>query len=114
MSNVKRSRYGAKAEWCEIGGRRIYFRSKLERDYCRKLELAKQAKKILEWEHEPQVFWFGELRRGVTNYTPDFRITELDGTQWYAETKGYMDSKSKTKLKRMANYHPDVKLVLIR
>jgi len=111
---VRYSRYGAKAQWCEIGGRRIYFRSMLERDYCRKLELAKQANKILEWEHEPVTFWFEGIKRGVTNYTPDFRITELDGSQWYAETKGYMDSKSATKIKRMAKYHPEVKLVVVK
>ena len=36
-----------------------------------------------------------------------------DDSEEFWEVKGYMDSKSKTKLKRMAKYYPDVKLVLI-
>jgi hypothetical protein len=31
----------------------------------------------------------------------------------YREVKGYMDSKSRTKLKRMKKYHPAVTVILI-
>jgi hypothetical protein len=31
----------------------------------------------------------------------------------YVEVKGYMDAKSKTKIKRMAKYHPSVRLRVV-
>jgi len=45
---------------------------------------------------------------------PDFKIWEKeDSTPFYVEVKGYMDSKSRVKLKRMKKYYPDVKVVLV-
>jgi len=44
---------------------------------------------------------------------PDFKIINFDDTFEYWEVKGYMDSKSKTKIKRMAKYYPDIKLKII-
>jgi len=110
----KKSKYNNVAAWYEIGGKTIYLRSLFERDYARRLEASKQEGKIKEWEYEPHTFWFEGIRRGVCSYKPDFRITELDGSQSYVETKGYLDPKSKTKLKRMAKYFPEVKLILVR
>lgn len=46
-------------------------------------------------------------------YTPDFRVEELDGAVRYHEVKGWMDSKSRTQLKRMAKYYPNVAVVVI-
>jgi hypothetical protein len=37
----------------------------------------------------------------------------LNNQEEWAEVKGYYDSKSKTKMKRMAKYHPDVKIRLV-
>lgn len=99
--------------WREIGGKRCYFRSKLEANYCRYLQFLKECGKIKDWQHEPKTFWFDGIRRGVCSYLPDFRIDKLGGDCEYHETKGYLDAKSKTKLKRMAKYHPDEKVVLI-
>lgn len=72
----------------------------------------KDRGEIKEWEHEPETFWFEGIKRGVCSYLPDFRITDKNGVH-FIEVKGWMDPKSKTKLKRMAKYHPDVKIVLI-
>ena len=102
-----------KAGWREIGGRRIYFRSMWEANYARLLELDKQQGRIAEWEHEPETFWFEGIRRGCVSYLPDFRVTKRDGSFEYHEVKGWMDNKSKTKLKRMAKYHPRVVIKLI-
>lgn len=77
----------------------------------------KECGEIKDWEHEPCTFWFDGIRRGVCSYLPDFRVTSesKDGTitEEYHETKGYLDAKSKTKLKRMRKYHPNVKMVYI-
>src|SRR4051812_46374772 len=61
------------------------------------------------WEYEPDTFWFEKIKRGVRSYLPDF--IDMNGTS-YHEVKGWMDPKSVTKIKRMANY-PAVKLVVI-
>lgn len=103
-----------KQGWREVAGRRIYFRSRWEANYARHLQLLKESAVIAEWEHEPETFWFEAIKRGVRSYLPDFRVTFPDGRIEYHEVKGYMDARSKTKLKRMAKYHPDVMLILIQ
>lgn len=97
----------------EIGGRKIYFRSKWEINYCRYLQWLKDLGQIKEWEYEVDTFWFDAIKRGVRSYKPDFKITEKNGSVHYAEVKGWFDSRSRTKLKRMKIYHPSVKIVLI-
>lgn len=101
------------AGWREIGGVRKYYRSKWEANYARYLEWLRSRGDISNWEHEPKTFWFEAIRRGVRSYLPDFRVTENGGAEVYHEVKGWMDPKSKTKLKRMAKYHPTVKIVVI-
>jgi len=93
-----------------IGGQKHYFQSKWEVNVAHWLEWMKCNGTILGWAYEPKCFWFEGIRRGVTSYTPDFRVDETDGTQTFIEVKGYMDPKSRTKLKRMAKYFPDVKV----
>jgi hypothetical protein len=102
-----------KQEWRELGGKRCFFRSKWEYNYGCFLEFLKQNKQILEWEHEPDTFWFEDIKRGTKSYLPDYRVKHLNGSIEYVEVKGYMDSKSATKLKRMGIYFPDVKLRLV-
>lgn len=47
------------------------------------------------------------------SYLPDFRVITLDGKEEYHEVKGWMDDRSKTKIKRMSIYYPEVKLIVI-
>lgn len=98
----------AKSGYVLIGGRTIFFRSEWEVNVCAYFEFLKKNNQIAEWEYEPITFWFHKIKRGVRSYKPDFRITLKDGTQYYEEVKGWMDSKSITKLKRMRIYYPDV------
>lgn len=93
--------------------RKFYVRSVWEYNWACYLEFLKQNKEIQEWEHEPDTFWFNKIKRGIRSYLPDFKITKNDGSIVYHEVKGYMDAKSKTKIKRMAKYHPDVELEVI-
>jgi hypothetical protein len=102
-----------KADWRTIGGQRAYFRSRWEANYARYLEWLKSIGNIAKWEHEPETFWFDKVRRGCVSYLPDFRVTNPDGSTEYHEVKGWMDARSKTKIKRMAKYHPKTKLVVI-
>ena len=102
-----------KQDWAEIGGKRNFYRSRWEYRYALYLEFMKKHKHIIEWEHEPKTFWFEGMKRGTNNYKPDFRVVFPSGNDEWIEVKGYMDSKSATKMKRMAKYHPDVKLRVI-
>jgi len=99
--------------WVTLGGRQIYFRSTWEANYGRYLEWLKAKGQIAAWEHEPDTFWFDGIKRGVVSYLPDFKVTETNGSIVYHEVKGHMDDRSRTKIKRMAKYHPTVKLIVI-
>jgi hypothetical protein len=102
-----------KAGWREIGGQRAYFRSRWEANYARYLQWLKEAGQIQSWEHEPKTFWFDGVRRGAVSYLPDFAVVEKTGETVYHEVKGWMDAASKTKIKRMAKYHPEIKLIVV-
>ena len=109
---MKRKR-SCRSGWRMIGGKHNYYRSRWEANYAHYLEFRKRLGQIHDWEHEPETFWFLAIKRGIRSYLPDFRITRNNETQYFVEVKGYMDAKSKTKLKRMKKYHPAVELVLV-
>lgn len=102
-----------KASWREIGGKRKFYRSRWEANYARFLEYLKSKNKIVDWQHEPKVFWFEGIKRGSVSYLPDFCVQELDGSESYHEVKGWMDSRSKTKIKRMQKYYPEIRLIVV-
>lgn len=102
-----------KAGWREVGGKRFYARSRWEANYARYLELLKQQGAVTEWHHEPETFWFEKIRRGARSYLPDFRVQFSDGRMEFHECKGWMDSRSRTKIRRMRIYHPKVVLRVI-
>lgn len=111
--NLKNGRAIWKQDWAEIGGKRNFYRSRWEYRFALYLEFMKKHGKIMDWEHEPETFYFEGIKRGTNNYKPDFRVTFPTGnTEWF-EVKGYMDAKSKTKIKRMAKYHPQIVLRVI-
>lgn len=92
----------------------IYVRSAWEANYARYLNFLKKQKEIKDWHYENKCFEFEGITRGCQRYYPDFEVENLDGSLEYHEVKGYMDQKSRTKLKRMGRYYPDVKVVLIQ
>ena len=91
----------------------MYFRSKWEANYALYLDFLVDQGQIKSWEYEVDVFVFEEIKFGTRSYRPDFKIFNDNGSFEYHEVKGYMDSKSKTKLKRMLKYYPEVKLLLV-
>jgi len=102
-----------KAAWREIGGKRKYYRSRWEANFARILEMQKQEGLIKDWFHEPDTFWFDGIMRGTRSFLPDFKIIRHDDTFFYIEVKGWMDERSKTKIKRMKKYHPGIYLVIV-
>lgn len=92
----------------------VFFRSSWEANYARYLNLLISQKQLYKWEFEPDTFWFKEIKRGTRSYLPDFKIWETENSiPYYVEVKGWMDDKSRTKLKRMAKYYPDIEVRLI-
>lgn len=86
------------------GGKRkdlnnIYFRSSWEANIARYYNYIG-----VEWQFEPKTFIFKNITRGSVSYTPDFYLPKED--KWI-EVKGWMDGKSKTKLKRFAKQYPE-------
>ena len=110
-AKVKRGSWDA--GWREIGGKRNFYRSRWEANYARYLQWLKENGDIVDWQHEPETFWFDAIKRGVRSYKPDFRVTENNGKSVLHEVKGWMDSRSRTTLRRMKKYHPQEKIVLI-
>lgn len=105
-SNSKKGTYN-------INGKDIFFRSMWEANYALYLDFLIQQKQIKKWEFEPETFWFEKIKRGVRSYKPDFKVWIIDDIIEYHEVKGWMDSKSKTKLNRMRIYYPEIKMVLV-
>lgn len=99
--------------WREVGGQRHYFRSLAESRFACFLQFQKDHELIRDWSFECKTFWFEPIQRGTVSYLPDFEVTHLDGEVTYIEVKGFMDPKSRTKLKRMSRFFPDVKVRVI-
>jgi len=96
-----------------INGKNIFFRSLWEANYALYLDFLIKQGEIKKWQFEVDTFWFEKIRRGVRSYKPDFKIFLNNGKIEYHEVKGWMDTKSKTKLKRMEKYYPEIKLIVI-
>lgn len=101
---------------CEINGKFYSFKSRMESRYAHYLEWLRINDGIQHWQYEPKTFWFNaagaNLKRGTVSYKPDFLVFEAGGATWY-EVKGYMDSRSLTKIKRFNKYFPEEKLIVI-
>ena len=93
---------------------KMYFRSKMEANYARYLNLLQKMGVIDYWHYEPQTFWFLNIKRGTRSYKPDFCVQyKGEASPVYVEIKGYMDKKSKTKVNRFRKYYPQFKLEVV-
>jgi hypothetical protein len=99
--------------WQTIDNKRYYYKSKWEYRYALYLDFMKKYNHINDWFYEPHTFYFEGIKRGTTNYKPDFKVIFPSGNEEWIEVKGYMDSKSATKIKRMAKYFPEIKLRVV-
>lgn len=102
--------YKSKQGWRTVAGRKHYFKSSWEVTIAWYLQTLKNLKEIQEWHYEPQTFWFEKIKRGTRSYLPDFKVIRNDGSHYWIEVKGYLDAKSKTKIKRFKKYYPQEEL----
>ncbi|RJQ44385.1 MAG: DUF1064 domain-containing protein [Gaiellales bacterium] len=101
-----------------VGGKRedlgdIYFRSTWEANYARYLVFLSKHGKVVEWQYEPEIFRFPNVKRNPISYTPDFKVTYADGRVEWVEVKGFWDSGSRSKWKRMAKFYPEIRITVI-
>ena len=83
----------------------IFFRSGWESNIFRWL----RYKKYTNIEYEPTDFSFLHfgIRKGTVTYTPDFKVTKIDGSYFWIEVKGQLQSDDKTRLRRFKKFYPD-------
>lgn len=105
--------HNTKKGWLQVGDKKIYVKSKWEKNIALYLEWCKTNKSIKDWWYEPDTFWFEGIKRGVCSYKPDFKLLLNNDTFEYIEVKGFMDNKSKTKMKRMKKYYPKISVRII-
>lgn len=102
---------GYTSKWSGYGtfndGRRIYFRSLWEYNYAKYLDYKLALGSIQAWEYEPKRFYFREYKRGPYDYLPDFKVTNTEGIVEWHEVKGWMNSKSRSKIKRFEKNYPE-------
>ena len=104
-----------KQGWSTVGGKTHWFRSGFEVRWARYLEFLKQEGEIYDWVYEPKDFYFEGIRRGTVSYKPDFQVYYYNIAPPYIwhETKGYLQQKNVTQLRRMAKYYPNEKIILV-
>lgn len=120
-AKVKSEETGTDAHLVE----RIYFRSKMERNWAKYLSYLMKKGTIANWLYEPATFWFplGMYTRNVC-YKPDFMImfwsweAERQGFDRklpfeFHEVKGIMDSDGRVKIGRMRKHYPAIRLRII-
>jgi hypothetical protein len=102
---------------CKRGKRQdigpFFFRSAWEANYARYLNFLIKHGKICKWEYEVDTFVFPEVVKGQRTYLPDFKVWDNHGNVCYHEVKGWMNSASKSKLKKMKKYYPNVALIVV-
>lgn len=101
-------------EWKEVGGKRVFFRSRAEYRYALYLEYLKQRGDIEDWFHEKKTFHFPNQKQAPVNYKPDFEVRHKGGILEYVEIKGHETGRDRSKWKKMAKYFPEVNLRVVR
>ena len=99
-----------------VGGKTCHFRSQFEYKWAQYLQFLKESREIQEWEYEPETFYFPNEKTAPVQYTPDFKIIELDVFKEcviWQECKGYHDGPTNSKLRRMAKHHPNEVMELV-
>jgi len=77
----------------------FFVRSTWEANFIRFLK-----HKNIEFQYEPKMFTFDNIRYGTVSYIPDFYLPKED---IWIEIKGWLQPKSKCKMRRFKKYFPD-------
>ena len=105
----------AKKTTMTIGGKTYNFRSEFESVWAKYLQFLQDCEQIADWDYEPTKFdfWKFGYRNKPYEYTPDFLITNNDGTTYFQETKGYLETRDNSKYLRMSKHYPDIQIEIV-
>lgn len=91
------------------------YASRLEANYAAQLDLRRRAGDIRDWERgSALVLLDAPKARGRILYVPDFKVTNVDGSDYLVDTKGVMTPVFRLKVKLLKARYPDVKLLIVR
>jgi hypothetical protein len=88
----------------------LFVRSGWEADQLRFFNYKKEELGIARVDYEPTdfTFWQFGVKRGTVSYTPDFKITYVDGSYIWCECKGgFLKPSDKTRIRRFQKYYPE-------
>lgn len=97
----------------KLGDKEYSFKSKAEARFAAYLHWLLKCENIVSWAYEPKTFWFEGIKRGTVSYKPDFLAVDQAGDSVWYEVKGYLDQRSRTKIKRFKTYFPEETLIVI-
>ncbi len=108
----KKNKYNSKATYYK--GER--FDSKLEAEYCKKLDIAKKAtykkERVLKYRRQVPYKIFSKKGFLLFTYRLDFEVAYSDGRIEFIDTKGFLTPMSKMKIKAVEQeYNIEIKLV---
>lgn len=93
-----------------IGGINYNFDSLFEMRWAKYLQFLKEHGQIQGWKFHPVRwdFWRFNYRNKPHEYTPDFQVTEMDGAEIFQETKGYIETRDISRMRRAAKHYDAV------
>jgi hypothetical protein len=108
-------KYGNKPTQAEYGGKVCNFRSQLEADVAKYLEMLKIVKAIKDWHYEQTTFKFDDpgAQSGKTRWLIDFDVLENDGSFYYIEVKGLLSGHDRRKLRLLLRERPEVRVMFV-
>jgi len=110
---IPRGKWGNKPITATVGNQTCRFRSEFEWRWAQWLQRLLEAGTLADWQYEPRRFAFPNELTGAKVYTPDFLIVEpSEGRIWH-ECKGRLVGSDVTKFRRMADYYPNDRIVLV-
>lgn len=85
------------------------YRSKLEASVAESLKRMKKKRWFKKVSYEEDIFsYFIDY-----DYHPDFKITRRDGSIFYIEVKGYLDTITRRKMRSVKECHPEMELYFL-
>lgn len=110
LNGKKEHKYKARRTVCRLGH---YHPSNVEKEYCDKLQMLKEALHIQDFEYQKSY----DLNLGGKSFgahKPDFTITEASGNVVIHEVKGVITQAWLMKKKLFEACYPDIKYIVIR
>lgn len=95
----------------DLGG--LFVGSAWEANIARWLNYLNTAGLVREWQYEPRTFAFADVTDAPRTYTPDFRVIDAGGQEYFVEVKGRLTDLDWLKEERLRACYPGIQLTRI-